>query len=411
MAAEGQRLVVLAGTLIDGTGTDPLEKAAIVIEGGRFSQVGPQNKIKVDRKDGAVLDLSDRVVLPGLMDAHCHFYHMYRNYYEENTVAFVARAMQNAGMWLDMGVTTVREIGTRENLDLGLRDAIAAGLVRGPRIFASGTALAATGGGPVLDAPRRFVFEITGADEARRVVRKQLRAGVDFIKLFTTAGVPSGRPEMTYEEIQAATEEAHKAGKHVAAHAHATVTIKDCLRAGVNTIEHGRYLDEEAASLMARAGAFLVPTLSIARSIAYRGEQWNTPPDAVEYARRALKAAEAGVRLAREAGVRIAVGTDPPRLDTVPMECEALVEAGLTPMEAIVGATLRGAEIVGREQDFGTVQAGRRADLAAYAANPLDDIRVLAQVEFVMKDGMTVKAPVDRGEHVTGGAARRGRAH
>src|SRR4030067_566871 len=132
MAAEGQRLVVLAGTLIDGTGADPLEKAAIVIEGGRFSQVGPQNKIKVDRKDGAVLDLSDR-----------------------------------------------------------------GGRGGGRRISASGTALCATGGGPVLDAPRRFVFEITGADEARRVVRKQLRAGGDFIKLFTTAGVPSGRPEVT----------------------------------------------------------------------------------------------------------------------------------------------------------------------------------------------------------------------
>src|SRR4030067_88512 len=167
MAAVGERLVVLAGTLIDGRGADPLEKAAIVIEDGRFSQVGPQNKIKVDRRDGAVLDLSDRVVLPGLMDAHCHFYHMYRNYYEENTVAFVARAMQNAGMWLDMGGTTVREIGTRENLDLGLRDAIAAGLVRGPRIFASGTALAATGGGPGPAAPRRRVFASPGGAGAR----------------------------------------------------------------------------------------------------------------------------------------------------------------------------------------------------------------------------------------------------
>src|SRR3989304_2133947 len=164
MAAVGQRVGGLAGAPVDGTGADPLEKAAIVIEDGRFSQVGPQNKIKVDRKDGAVLDLSDRVVLPGLMDAHCHFYHMYRNYYEENTVAFVARAMQNAGMWLDMGVTTVREIGTRENLDLGLRGGMAAGLVRGPRIFASGAALAATGGGPVPDAPRRVGFGVTGGD-------------------------------------------------------------------------------------------------------------------------------------------------------------------------------------------------------------------------------------------------------
>ncbi|OFX14402.1 MAG: hypothetical protein A2V59_11985 [Armatimonadetes bacterium RBG_19FT_COMBO_69_19] len=396
MAAEGQRLVVLAGTLIDGTGTDPLEKAAIVIEGGRFSQVGPQNKIKVDRKDGAVLDLSDRVVLPGLMDAHCHFYHMYRNYYEENTVAFVARAMQNAGMWLDMGVTTVREIGTRENLDLGLRDAIAAGLVRGPRIFASGTALAATGGGPVLDAPRRFVFEITGADEARRVVRKQLRAGVDFIKLFTTAGAPSGRPEMTYEEIQAATEEVHKAGKHVAAHAMCTEGILNCLRAGVNTIEHGNGVNEECVALMVKQGAYLVPTLSITYSMAYRGERWNTPQSVVEFARGELPGLMAGVRLAREAGVKIAAGTDPPRLDTVPMECAVLVEAGLTPMEAIVAATRRGAEIVGREEDFGTVQPGRRADLAGYGVNPLDDITVLQRAELVMKDGVVVKDGLGR---------------
>ncbi len=396
MATEAQRTVVLAGTLIDGTGADPVEDAAIVIAGGRFREVGPRSRVKVERNGSVVLDLSDRVVLPGLMDAHCHFFHMYRNYYEENTVAFVARAIQNAGMWLAMGVTTVREIGTRENLDLGLRDAIAAGLVRGPRIFAAGTALAATGGGPVLDAPRRFVFEVTGADEARRVVRKQLRAGVDFIKLFTTAGAPSGRPEMTFEEIQAATEEAHKAGKHVAAHAMCTEGIKNCLRAGVDTIEHGNGLDEEAVATMVKQGTFLVPTLSITYSMAYRGERWNTPPQVVEFARAELGALMAGVRMAREAGVKIAAGTDPPRLDTVPMECAALVEAGLTPMEAIVGATRRGAEIVGRTDDFGTVQPGRRADLVAYGASPLDDITALERAEFVMQDGVVVADTLGR---------------
>jgi imidazolonepropionase-like amidohydrolase len=245
------------------------------------------------------------------------------------------------------------------------------------------------------------VFEVTGADEARRVVRRQLRAGVDFIKLFTTAGAPSGRPEMTYEEIQAATEEAHKAGKHVAAHAMGTQGVINSLRAGVNTIEHGNGLTEELAAQMAKQGTCLVPTLSITYSMAYRGERWKTPQSVVEFARGELPGLMAGVRMARDAGVKIAAGTDPPRLDTVPMECAVLVEAGLTPMEAIVAATLRGAEILGRTDDFGTVRPGRRADLAAYGANPLDDIAVLERAEFIVKDGTVERDDQGRAATVT----------
>ena len=396
MSAKGQT-VVLAGLLIDGTGAEPVPDAAVVIEDGRIQQVGPRRQVAFDQGTATVIDASSGVVLPGLMDSHCHVFHMYRNYYDTNVVSFVARAMQNAGMWLDMGVTTIREIGTRQNLDLGLRDVINSGLVRGPRIFASGTALAATGGGPVTDAPLRFVFEITGADEARRVTRQQLRAGVDFIKLFTTAGVPSGRPEMTFEEIQAAVDEAHKAGKHVAGHAMSAEGVKNCLRARVDTIEHGSFHDDEAIAMMVTLGTFLVPTLSITRSMSTPGGPFKTPVSVADFSRTSLGPMMAGVRKARDAGVKIAAGTDPPRVDTVPMECAALVEAGLTPMEAIVAATMRGAEILNKTDDFGTLRTGRRADLIVLPDNPLKDIRALERAELVMKDGIVVKDHAARG--------------
>jgi imidazolonepropionase-like amidohydrolase len=180
-----------------------------------------------------------------------------------------------------------------------------------------------------------------------------------------------------------------------------TQGVINSLRAGVNTIEHGNGLTEELAAQMAKQGTYLVPTLSITYSMAYRGERWKTPQSVVEFARGELPGLMAGVRMARDAGVKIAAGTDPPRLDTVPMECAVLVEAGLTPMEAIVAATLRGAEILGKTDDFGTVRPGRRADLAAYGANPLDDIAVLERAEFVMKDGTVERDDPGRAATVT----------
>ena len=380
--------MVLAGTLIDGTDRDPSSSAALVIRNGRIWQVASQRQIRPDPTHQAIIDVSHYVVLPGLIDSHCHLFHIGRQY-SAPVVSFVAQAVANAALWLDTGTTTVRDVSTRANLDLGLRDAINAGLVRGPRMFCSGSGIASTGGGPLGEEPLRFVLEVTGADEARRAARQQLRAGVDFIKLFATAGLTEGaHPQLTVEEMAAAVDEAHKAGKHAAGHGFFTEGIRNALQAGVDTIEHGSYLDEETVAMMSARDVVLVPTLSILHTMVERGAEWGRPARMIENARQARAAACASVRRAREAGVRIAAGTDPPYRDTVAMECAALVEAGLTPAEAVIAATRRGAEILGRTGDLGTLEPGRRADLIAVAGDPLDDIRALERVELVMKDGV-----------------------
>lgn len=387
--------VVLAGTLIDGTGRDPISNAAVVIRSGRIHSVTSQRQLRLDPSQQPVLDASDRVVLPGLIDSHCHLFHIGRQY-SAPVVSFVARAIANAALWLETGVTTVRDISTRANMDLMLKDAIEAGLVRGPRMFCSGSGIASTGGGPLGEEPLRFVIEVTGPDEARRVARDQLRAGADFIKLFAAAGLTEGpHAQLTVAEMAAAVSEAHKAGKHAAGHGFFNDGIRNALRAGVDTIEHGSYLDEETVALMRERDVVLVPTLSLLHTMVEHGATWGRPERMIENARRAREAARASVRMAREAGVRIAAGTDPPYKDTVAMECAALVDAGLSPMEAIVAATRRGAEILKRTTDLGTLEPGRRADLIVVDGNPLDDVRALERVELVMKDGV-VQGPARR---------------
>jgi imidazolonepropionase-like amidohydrolase len=237
-------------------------------------------------------------------------------------------------------------------------------------------------------------MEFTGADEARRAVRRQIDAGVDFIKLFATAGIGErGHSQMTFEEVAAATDEGHKAGKTVAAHAIAADGIKICVRAGVDTIEHGKALDDEAVAMMRDAGVALVPTLAVGRTIAERAVELGRGAEVAENARRVLEVHQRSVRLAYEAGVKIVVGTDPAYGDSMARECELLVQTCLTPMEALVGATRRGAEILRLGDDFGTLEEGKRADLIVLARSPVEDIRALSEVEYVFKAGIAVRRP------------------
>lgn len=402
MSGHSSKTVVLAGVLIDGTGNDPIYDAAVVIENGHISEVGPRNRVTLDPNADEVLDVTDRVVLPGFIDSHCHLWHFWTGPGDlqlrphDAPAYIVARAVRNAALWLDTGVTTTREVGIPENLDIGLRDAINAGVIPGPRLFVSGSGLAVTGAMYGKQGPfRRQTVEFSGADEARRVTRQQIDAGVDLVKLYATAGIGErGHPQMTLEEIRAAVEEAHKAGKTVAAHAMSTEGIKICLHAGVDTIEHGTFLDKEAVTMMVAGGVALVPTMSVLRTIADRAVQLGRGPEVAANARRVLESHRESVRLAHEAGVEIVAGTDPAYADTVAMECAALVEeAGLSPMETIVAATRRGAEILNKTDQIGTVEAGRRADLVVLTGNPLSDIRALERVEYVMKDGVVVKRP------------------
>ena len=400
-AASGHSVVILADLLIDGTGGDPIGDAGVIIEGNRIRAAGPRRRLGTLPGAADVVDLrgTNRVVMPGLVDAHSHLWHFFRGDVQvrqfDSPAYIVARAVRNAARRLDEGVTTTREMGTPENLDLGLRDAVADGVVSGPRIFASGMGLAVTGGMYGKQAPfRRQTMEFTGADEARRAVRRQIDAGVDFIKLFATAGIGErGHSQMTFEEVAAATDEGHKAGKTVAAHAIAADGIKICVRAGVDTIEHGKALDDEAVAMMRDAGVALVPTLAVGRTIAERAVELGRGAEVAENARRVLEVHQRSVRLAYEAGVKIVVGTDPAYGDSMARECELLVQTCLTPMEALVGATRRGAEILRHGDDFGTVEEGKRADLIVLARSPVEDIRALSEVEYVFKAGIAVRRP------------------
>ncbi len=396
------RLVILADLLIDGTGQDPQQDVQIVIDEARVVQVTPGGG--TGESLSQVLDLrgTGRVVLPGLVDAHCHLWHFFRGgdvqvRTNDSPAYIVARMARNAAERLAQGVTATREMGTPENLDIGLRDAIAAGVVPGPRLFPSGMGLAVTGGMYGKQAPfRRQTLEFTGADEARRAARRQIDAGADFIKLYATAGIGErGHAQMTLEEIAAATEEAHKAGRTVAAHAIALDGVKACLRGGVDTIEHGKALDDEVVALMVERGVILVPTLAVGQTIAERAVELGRGPEVAENARRVLQVHRASVRLAYAAGVKIAVGTDPAYGDSMARECQLLVDAGLTPMEAIVGATRRGAETLGLADDFGTVEPGKRADLVILDADPITDIRALGDVAYVVQNGRIVRQPAD----------------
>jgi imidazolonepropionase-like amidohydrolase len=391
-SGKARSTVFLAGTLIDGTGREPISPAAVVVDEGRITQVGRRSEIAYSTEDSQVIDVSQRVLIPGLIDSHCHVFYFGHHFQERSLVAVIARAITNAGIWLDKGVTTARDVGTRENLDIGLRDAIQAGLVRGPRLFVSGTALAMTGA--KQEELREVVIEVTGADEARLVTRMQLRAGVDLIKIFSTAGLTEGGvAQLTIEEMRAIVEEAHKVGRKVACHAIATDGIKNALRAGVDTIEHGTFLDDEAIEMMVAGGAVLVPTLSIGKTTAERGLESGRPLALVENARRSLESRRTGARKAYEAGVRIAAGTDPVSDDTMAMECKALLEVGLSPMDVISAATRIGAEILGLQDKIGTIEVGKQADIIVLDGNPLEDITALERVDYVVKDGLIVKAP------------------
>jgi len=384
--------VFLVGTLIDATGSDPIRDAMVVTERGRIVQVGPAKSLRHQRRHHRVVDASEATMMPGLIDSHCHvFYLNSEDFGQPVGVSLIASGLKNALNLLMQGVTTARELCTRDNLDVELRDAIARGLVVGPRLFVSGEGMAMTGG--KARGMVELVTEITGPDEARRFVRRQVRSGVDLIKVFATAGLTDGGQEQLTElEIRAAVEEAHKAGRSVAAHAIGTAGIKNAVRAGADTVEHGTFLDEEAVHLMLATGTALVPTLSIGHTMAEQGAALVSSAALIENAKQALAREADSARMAYQAGIPIGAGTDPVYGDTMAMECRQLLQVGLDPMQTLQAATIVGARILGQEAVLGTIEPGKYADLLLVDGNPLDDVAALERVRYVVKAGVTVRA-------------------
>jgi imidazolonepropionase-like amidohydrolase len=408
--AHAQDAVIQAGHVLAVPGEGYLTNQTILVEDGRIVSVTPGF---TKPKNYPVIDLKTAYVLPGLIDCHVHI--TSENGPNERIKEFensdVDSAFDGAAfalVTLKAGFTTVQDVGGSNDAIFGLRDAIARGAVAGPRIRASGNAVSVTGGhGDVngYSAPVMALFTAksvcNGADDCRRAVREQVKQGADVIKITATGGVLSNtaaglEQQFSPAEFEAIVEAAHAMGRKVTAHAHGKSGIEAALRAGVDSIEHGTYLDDETIALFKEKGATLVPT--VLAGITVSG--WTNEPWLPEASRK--KAAIVGplmldmLRRAHEGGVNVAFGTDTgvSRHGDNAKEFALMVEAGFTPEEAIRAATIGASEHVQMSADIGTLETGKYADLIAVTKDPLKNIKELESVDFVMKGGEVVR-PLD----------------
>lgn len=409
--AAAETLYVQAGhVLADPASGEVLETQTLVVTDGRIAEIRDGYS---DGEGGEVVDLRDSFVLPGLIDSHVHLLH------ENGPSDKLDRVTKTPSDWaidgvpfaritLEAGFTTVADVGDENDSIFALRDGVAAGKLAGPRILAAGNVLSPHGGeGDVFGYRWDVTRTITrpnlcsGADECRRVVRQQIQRGADLIKIVATGAVLSDADsgldqQFTEDEMAAIVETAHNLGRLVKAHAHGARGINAFLRAGGDSIEHGTYLDDDSIALFKRNGAYLVPTLLAGATVT----QWANDPDGWLSPPARAKALKVGpqmigaTRRAHEAGVRIAFGTDSsvsPHGQNA-REFALLVEAGLSPLEAVQTATVNAADHLGIADEAGRLSPGRPADLVATPGNPLQDIRALEHVSFVMKAGTIYKA-------------------
>jgi imidazolonepropionase-like amidohydrolase len=404
-----ERRVVLAGGLVDTVAGDVLEERALVLEGDRIADV----VAAADAPAVETIDLSDRTVLPGLIDCHAHligevdsgrgYAHLVERTFAEEALTGVWNARQT----VLAGFTTVRDVGTFHAFtDLALRDAIAASRILGPRMACAGAYVTAPGGGgditglpPGVEAPPELCAGVSkGADEVRANARRILDGGADLIKVIATgavmtSGTDPGRPELTEDEIRAAVEVAEARGTHVAAHAHGAEGAKRAIRAGVRSIEHGSLIDDETIELMVERGTYLVCDMFDGDWMIERGPELGYSDEVLRKTELTNDAQRENFAKAVRAGVRIAYGTDsgiyPHGL--VARNLAYHVRFGQTPMEAIRSATIVAAELLGWDDRVGSLSPGRFADLVAVQGDPLADVTLLEDVPFVMKGGEVVR--------------------
>lgn len=395
------------GTLIDGTGTDPVAKATVSIANGVFDDVGGDAKAP---SGSETIDLNGLTLLPGLIDAHSHLGIVDVGEGDRTAPAVLAaQIFANCGLALDGGFTTVRDVG---GIDGGVASTVALGLVRGPEILPSGPLLSQKGGhadhaSPWVDHPHAHGvpglvqggITCDGPDEVRRATRIVLQRGATQVKVCISGGVASYTDRITdtqfsVEELRAAVEEAKARDTYVTAHAHHARAIVNGLEAGVECFEHGTYLDEATAAKMAAAGAILVPTLAVTRLFITEAEAWGIPDDFLPRMAGIEEAMAASMKLARDAGVTIGSGSDilGPGQNRRGLELTMKAEI-LGPMEAIVSATATNAKVL-RRPDIGTVEPGKKADLIAVDGDPLTDPELFDnpdRIVLVIKNGQIVK--------------------
>lgn len=408
-ATQQQSVSLKCGALIDVKAKKVLGPTTVNIVGNKISSVG-KTDISTNSK---VIDLSDHTCLPGLMDMHVHLTgefgaNTYLDWFTKNTADFTIKAVNFADKTLQAGFTTIRNPGDDGTITVALRNAIARGTAKGPRIFTAGKSIATTGGhsdpsngyrADLMGDPGPKKGVVNGAASAMKAVRQRYKEGADFIKITATGGVLSAakngqNPQFTQEELNALVKTANDYGFKVAAHAHGAEGMKRAIRAGVASIEHGTLMDDETIKLMKQHGTYFVPTIMAGEFVAQKSKIKGFFPEVVR-----PKAAALGPKIkqtfgkAYKAGVKIAFGTDSgvsAHGDNA-QEFGLMVEAGMPAMEAIYSATVSTADLLDESENLGSIETGKFADIIAVKGNPVENIRLLEDVKFVMKDGVVYK--------------------
>jgi imidazolonepropionase-like amidohydrolase len=404
--AKPKVIAIKAGRLLDGLSNAPINNAFILIEGDKITAVGPNVTVPAGAE---VIDLKNATVMPGLIDCHTHVTSQPSDYYADifrkSPIDEAVTAHIFARRTLEAGFTTIRNVGAAEFIDVALRNAINRGEVVGPRMLCATLSISATGGHGDLNgfSPylkfSSFSNIADGVDEIRKLIRREVKYGADVIKLVATAGVLSeeesvGAPQFSLEEMKAVVEEAAMWGKKVAAHAHGTEGIKRAVLAGVASIEHGSFLDDEAIRLMKERGTYLVADIYNDDYILAEFAKLGYPEKIIEKERKVGRTQRESFQRAVKAGVKIAYGTD---AGVYPHGWNAkqfvhMVRWGQTPMEAIKAATVNAADLLGWSDRVGSIAPGKFADIIAVEGDPLKDISEMERVKFVMKGGVVYKS-------------------
>lgn len=404
LRAQSSVYALKAARLFDGKSDSFVQPGLIIVSGNKIQSIGGEIP-----SGASVIDLGDSTLLPGFIDSHTHLSFPFDPDYNgarlrsltETIPEQAIRATANARKTLLAGFTTVRDVGSSNFLDVGLRNSINAGIIPGPRMLVSVHALGGTGGH--CDDGDGFRFGllnhesgpedgvINSPDQARYAVRFNIKYGADVIKTCATGGVLSPTddvdvPQLTQAELDALVSEAHALRRKTAAHAHGAEGAKRAIRAGIDSIEHGTFVDDEALRMMREHGTYLVPTLSVRSGLA----ESKFPPLVRQKADIAVKQQDAMVRRALAMGVKIALGTDAavyPHGNNA-LEFVLMAADGMAPSQSLKAGTSSAADLLGLQNKIGTLEPGKLADIVAVPGNPLDDIKVTQSVMFVMKDGV-----------------------
>ena len=413
LRAQTAPVVLRAARMFDGKSDRIVTPGLVVVQGDKIRSVGALAEIPAGAR---VIDLGNATLLPGFIDAHTHITQPFLRDFREVALYFLRTAaperaldaLDNLKRTLDAGFTTVRDLGSRDQLDIALRNAVRNGKVPGPRIVAASNAIGSTGGhcDPAAGFSLGTLAEsgikngiASGPDQMREAVRYNAKLGADVIKLCSTGGVLSltdtvDSAQLTQAELDAAVEEAHALGRKTAAHAHGNEGAMRAIRAGIDSVEHGTFLDDEGLDLMKQKGTYLVPTLMALVGIREGLERGAYPPEIAVKGRAAAAALDVTVRKAIAKGLKIGLGTDAGVYEhgRNAGEFVELVRLGMRPLDALKAGTMVDAQLLGIEGSAGSLEAGKGADIIAVAGNPLDDIKAVQNVVFVMKQGNVYKS-------------------